>query len=135
MKLEYIVNDLTKYETIKQALKEEFEISDKLIVKLKKSKQLYLNNEPTFIVFGENKQYKVDDNYKTLMKATALFEKEGVDEAAAMIDAIELILGKEAKKEVENMPIGNVRVVFTAVMAAVQGLKYEDAEARFQEQN
>lgn len=92
-----------------------------------------LNNEPAFIVLGENKQYKVNDNYKTLMKATALFEGEDVNEANAMMEAIELILGKTARKEVEEMPIGNVRVIFTAVMAAVQGLKYEDAEARFQE--
>ena len=49
MKLEYVVNDLTKYETIKQVLKEEFLISDRLIIKLKNSKQIYLNNTSTFI--------------------------------------------------------------------------------------
>ena len=37
MKLEYIVNELTKYETVKQILKEEFEVSDRLIIKLKNS--------------------------------------------------------------------------------------------------
>ena len=49
MKLEYIVNKLTKYANVKQVLKEEFEISDRLIIKLKKTKQIYLNNKPTFI--------------------------------------------------------------------------------------
>lgn len=92
-----------------------------------------LNNEPVFIVLGEGKQYQVNNNYKTLMKASALFEVEDVNEADAMMKAIEFILGKTARNEVEEMPIDNVRVIFTAVMAAVQGLKYEDVEARFQE--
>lgn len=92
-----------------------------------------LNNEPVYIALGENKQYKVNNNYKTLMKASALFEGEGVNEADAMMKSIELILGKSARAEVEDMSIENVRVIFTAVMAAVQGLKYEDVEARFQD--
>jgi len=49
MKLEYIVNNLTKHENVKQILKEEFLISDRLISKLKNSKQIYLNNAPTFV--------------------------------------------------------------------------------------
>ena len=44
MKLEYIVNNLTKYETVKEVLKEELLISDRLISKLKRFKQIYLNN-------------------------------------------------------------------------------------------
>lgn len=92
-----------------------------------------LNNEPKFIILGEGKQYKVNDNYKTLMKASALFEGQNVNEADAMMKSIELILGKTARTEVEEMSIENIRVVFTAVMAAVQGLPYEAVEARFQE--
>ena len=48
MKLEYVVNKLNKYENIRQVLKEEFFISDRLIVKLKNSKQIYLNSLPAF---------------------------------------------------------------------------------------
>ena len=44
MKLEYIISNLSKYETIKQVLKEEFSMSERLITKLKSSKQIYLNN-------------------------------------------------------------------------------------------
>lgn len=57
MKLEYIVDNLTKYENVKQVLKEEFLISDRLIVKLKNSKQIYLNNEHTFV----NQKLKIGD--------------------------------------------------------------------------
>lgn len=49
MKLEYIVTKTTKYENIKQVLKEEFLISDRLIIKLKKSKQIFLNGKTTHI--------------------------------------------------------------------------------------
>lgn len=49
MKLEYIVNNLTKYENVKQVLKEEFLLSDRLIQKLKLTNQIYLNNQPTKI--------------------------------------------------------------------------------------
>lgn len=58
MKLEYVVDNLTKYENVKQVLKEEFLISDRLIVKLKNSKQIYLNNMPTFV----NQKLKIGDN-------------------------------------------------------------------------
>lgn len=57
MKLEYIVDNLTKYENVKQVLKENFLISDRLIVKLKKSKQIYLNNSPAFV----NQKLKIGD--------------------------------------------------------------------------
>ena len=57
MKLEYVVNELTKYENVKQVLKEEFLMSDRLIVKLKNSKQIYLNNAPTFV----NQKLKIGD--------------------------------------------------------------------------
>lgn len=57
MKLEYSVKDLTKYTTVKQVLKEELLISDRLIVRLKNSKQIYLNNECTFV----NQHLKIGD--------------------------------------------------------------------------
>ena len=92
-----------------------------------------LNNEAKFIVFGEDKKYKVNDNYKTLMRASELFNGENVNEADAMMEAIELIIGRNARREVEEMSLENVKVVFTAVMAIVQGQKFEDMETRFQE--
>jgi len=57
MKLEYIINNLNKYETVKQVLKEEFLISDRLIIKLKNYKQIYLNNECTYV----NQKLKIGD--------------------------------------------------------------------------
>lgn len=58
MKLEYIVDNLSEYKTIKQVLKEEFEISDRLIIKLKKFNQIYSNDSTAHI----NKKINVGDN-------------------------------------------------------------------------
>jgi len=48
MFLSYIVKD-NKYANIKQILKEEFNMSDRLILKLKTNKKITLNNEITYI--------------------------------------------------------------------------------------
>ena len=45
MKLEYIVNEQTKYTNIHQVLKREFGMSDRLILRLKRSKQIYCNKK------------------------------------------------------------------------------------------
>ena len=57
MKLEYVVNKISKYKTVKQILKEEFLMSDRLVIKLKNSKQIYLNSLPTFV----NQKIKEND--------------------------------------------------------------------------
>lgn len=48
MILTYTIKD-NKYETIKQILKEEFNMSDGLILKLKNTKQLYINDSAVSI--------------------------------------------------------------------------------------
>lgn len=53
MKLEYKIKN-KKYENIKQILKEEFYMSDRLIIKLKKNKRLFVNNIPVSINFKFN---------------------------------------------------------------------------------
>ena len=45
MKLEYIVNEQTKHTNIRQVLKSEFHMSDRLILKLKQASQIYLNGK------------------------------------------------------------------------------------------
>ena len=88
MKLEYIVNKLTKYETVKQVLKEEFLISDRLLRKLKQEKQIYLNNNTINI----NEKLKVgnlitinldfeeicDNILSTKMDLNILYEDDGL---------------------------------------------------------
>ena len=59
MKLEYIVKD-DRYFNIKQILKEEFDMSSRLILKLKNCKRIILNDKITYI----DKEVKTNDIIK-----------------------------------------------------------------------
>lgn len=49
MKLLYKVSDLTTYKNVKEVLKVEFSISDRLLLKLKKSQKIHLNNQTVYV--------------------------------------------------------------------------------------
>ncbi len=49
MVLKYIVTNCSKYKTLKEVLKAQFGISDRLLLKLKKLQKIYLNNNTTYI--------------------------------------------------------------------------------------
>lgn len=59
MELEYIVKD-NRYFNIKQVLKEEFNMSSRLILKLKNYKRIVLNDEITYV----DKEIKINDIIK-----------------------------------------------------------------------
>lgn len=95
-------------------------------------------DEEVAVVKIKGKDYPVNDGFKTVLKATSLFddekELEGAEAVNRMLQAIELVLGKEAAKVCETMKIGNVKTIFSAAMAAINGMSLEEMEARFQEQ-
>ena len=49
MELKYTVNDLSNYTNVRQVLKNEFNMSNRLITKLKQNKSIYLNNVETYL--------------------------------------------------------------------------------------
>ncbi len=49
MKLKYIVNNLSNYTIVRQVLKNEFNMSNRLITKLKQNNLIYLNNMETYL--------------------------------------------------------------------------------------
>lgn len=49
MKLTYIVNEKCNYTTLKEVLKAHFNISDRLLLKLKKSNKIFLNSKTTYL--------------------------------------------------------------------------------------
>ena len=67
MELEFIVKD-EKYFNIKEVLKVHFEISDRLLIKLKKNKKIYLNNTTAYV----DKKIKQGD----IIKIDMNFEEE-----------------------------------------------------------
>ncbi len=49
MELKYIVKNLSNYPNVRQVLKNEFNISNRLITKLKQNKLIYLNDKETYL--------------------------------------------------------------------------------------
>ena len=49
MNLEYVVKDLSLYKTVRQVLKSEFNMSNRLITKLKFNKLILLNSAETYL--------------------------------------------------------------------------------------
>lgn len=88
MKLEYKITNLTKYDSIKAILKEEFLMSDRLIAKLKNTSQIYINSKPVYInhvfsisdILSVNLDFNEDSEniIPTKMKLDILYEDESV---------------------------------------------------------
>lgn len=91
-----------------------------------------LSVEKPIIKIGE-KEFEVDDNHKTVLFVQAELEKKS--EAEAFDVVFEKLLGKDAKKEIEEMGLSfnGIKTLFMAVMAAASGEELEVVEARFQQ--
>lgn len=89
-----------------------------------------LSTEKPQIQIGD-KKYTVKDEIATVLKFEEL---AAAGTTGAMIEAISAVLGAKAAKElnIESMSISNFKVLSTAIVAAFQGLEYEEAAARFQ---
>ncbi len=87
MNLEYQVLD-NKYSTIKEVLRDYFNISDRLLTKLKKNEQIFLNNTSTYINHSVNinDYIKINLDFEeesenivsTKMEINIIFEDEGL---------------------------------------------------------
>ena len=91
-----------------------------------------LSHEPQTITIAEGKTYKVDCSAETMLKAQDLFKKDNSFEG--LFQAIELLLGKEASKEIKDMKVtvSDLSVIIIAIMAQVNEVSYEEMEKRFQ---
>ena len=88
-----------------------------------------LSKDKPKIMVGES-VYVVDDSMDVVLQ----FEELATTATSeSMLKAIEISMGKEAVEEldIKHMSISNFRVITTAILAAMQDLTYEDAEARF----
>lgn len=88
MKLEYKANELTKYTNIRQVLINEFNLSDRLILRLKRANQIYLNGNSVHIhhTLNVNDVVSVDISFEeecenivpTKMDLDILYEDAGL---------------------------------------------------------
>ena len=92
-----------------------------------------LTSEKPLLVLSEDKKYQVDNSLEAVLK---IEETMGLGGAEGMVKAIEIALGKQAAKEldIKKMSIENIKIIITAILAAVQGMSYEEASSRFQQQ-
>ena len=86
-------------------------------------------SRPQIEINGKN--YEVDDSLYAVLKFEEL--QRGAT-SQTMVEAFEIALGKEACEElnVQKWSVPNFKVLTTAVLAAMQGMEYDEAEARFQ---
>ena len=88
-----------------------------------------LRTDKPVIQIGD-KEYSVNDGLDTVMKFEELASAGSTEN---MIKAIEVALGEKAAKELkpQGMSVSNFQVLVIAIMAAVQGVAYEEAASRF----
>lgn len=91
-----------------------------------------LGIEKQEITIAEGKTYTVNCGAKTMIKAQEIFKKDNSFDA--MFDVIELLLGKKAKKEIDemNLTVKQLKVIVLAIIAQVNEISYEEMEQRFQ---
>lgn len=87
------------------------------------------DNEKPKIKIGE-KEFEVNDSMETVLKFEELANDGSIE---SLNEAIKITLGEDAIKylNMNELSISNFKVLTIAVLAAIQGLEYEEAEARF----
>lgn len=79
-----------------------------------------------------DKVYEVEKSVEAVLRFEEISDNGSV---RGLLSAIEGALGKEAAEEIgiRQMGIPNIKVLMTGLMAAMQGVTYEEASARFQQ--
>lgn len=92
-----------------------------------------LTNERPKIQIAENKIYEVDNRKNTILKMQQMLQKADIDDLDFLDEAIEMLLGEKAAKDIDEMDlsIAAYQTIFITIMAAIQEIEYEQAEAMF----
>lgn len=95
----------------------------------------HLEDAPKFLKIGDGDKnvFKVDDRKNTVLKIQEILNKQsGIVE---MDKAIELALGKEALKKINemNLSMTSYQNIFIGMMAAINGKSFEETEKTFRE--
>ncbi|SFE11494.1 hypothetical protein SAMN04487969_101130 [Paenibacillus algorifonticola] len=88
----------------------------------------FSTEKPAIVIDG--KRYIVNNG----IREVTAFQAAGQAGPSGMLEGLETVLGKEAYEElgVGNFSLDNIQVLTTGVMAAVLGVSYDEALARFQ---
>ncbi|MBY2477629.1 hypothetical protein KWV16_12140 [Clostridioides difficile] len=93
-----------------------------------------LTNEKPKIKISEDKVYTVNNSKNTVLIVNQRMSENNSNEIELIDDALKLLLGEKAFKEIDSMQLSFVdyKTIFVAVMAAISGETYEETETRFQ---
>lgn len=94
MELKYIVKS-TEYKTVKEVLKAHFHISDRLLLKLKRANQIFVNNVPAYVHTQININDEIVANISFEEKSENIVAKKMPLEIVFEDDAL-LIINKPA---------------------------------------
>ena len=77
-----------------------------------------------------DKEYEVNNDMETVLKFEEL---ASTSKGESMMKAVELAIGSKAAKGLgmSKMPVPNFKVLTVAILACMQGITYDEAEARF----
>lgn len=89
-----------------------------------------IKNEEKFIKYGD-KTYKVDDRKNTMLKIHAIMNERQTGDLNDIEKIMELLIGKDAVKDFNDLRYEDYLVPFYAAMACVQNKTYEEVENSF----
>lgn len=94
-----------------------------------------LTNERPKLKLAEDKIYEIDDRKNTVLKMNQKLQNADIEDIEFIDEMIEMLLGKKAAKEINemNLSIVNYQSIMVAIMAAITGEEYDVAEKRFRE--
>jgi len=92
-----------------------------------------LTDERPKIKIAEDKIYEIDDRKNTILKMNQKMQSADTDNIEFIDEMIEMLLGKEAAKEIDEMDMSfsNYQAIMIAIIAAIQEIEFEEAEALF----
>ena len=87
-----------------------------------------LGHEKQEITIAEGKVYEVNCGAIAMLKTEECFKK------GEILKAIEILLGKKAIKDIEemNLTVKEMKIIIVAAAAQVNEVSYEEMEKRFQ---
>lgn len=96
-----------------------------------------LTNERPKLKLAEDKLYEIDDRKNTVIKLENIMEGEDLNNASVIDKMVELLLGKQAVEDIEEMELSIVsyQQLMIGLMAGVTGETYEVTEARFRKES
>lgn len=95
-----------------------------------------LTNEKPKLKLSEDKIFEIDDRKNTILLLNQKMGDSDLNDLNAIDEMIEVVLGKKATKEINDMNLSIVayQSIMIAIMAAITGEEYEAAETRFRKE-